>query len=271
MATKKTKIIDGTTKIGADIIGSMTGGDSGAAINDPQFGGHQHSLEPNVGAYGNFGQVAKIDLTNHTTGRLTLSTANSVLKCATITGAAGIPTSFTTGAGTIYGTIFYFAMPADIDISQDSFFAIQWMGQENVPSGISKNISFRYTYQWYLQGSSVFPPSVMFDAYGSSAPPNLNIIQNSQTRGRSQLNMAQKSFQLAVNDSVSPATLGATSFSGGANYFRLSGLTAATNSSLLGVQVDTLVSQFNSVQIFQAQWYYASKTMGAGLNTLPSF
>lgn len=64
---KKKKITNDATLIDADFLQPIFGGDPKANPNTPEFNGHLHDGRNDV-----WGHAPKIDLTNHTTGRLTL-------------------------------------------------------------------------------------------------------------------------------------------------------------------------------------------------------
>lgn len=64
---KKKKIIDGATEVDSSYLQSVFGGDTTADLSSPEFNGHLHTGRNDV-----WGHAPKIDLTNHTTGRLTL-------------------------------------------------------------------------------------------------------------------------------------------------------------------------------------------------------
>lgn len=271
MSKRKRKIIDDSTVINSEFLQPIFGGDASASQTAPEFAGHFHDVAPGTpGA--EWGHAPKIDLTNHTTGRLTLSTDNAVLKNLSSPATAGVATSIVINTNTVTGLVWYFPVPPDMDVTQDPYFAFQWMGQMDVSTDtFPKNVSFRITWQWYLPGNSVFTPSTLQDAYGSSAPAGLNVIQNPLTSGRKTLNLAQVAYKLSVNDSITPNVLGAPNTTNGPNYVRLTGANAATNTTMLGVQVEVMQKEFDSVEFFQTNFYYVSRTLGGGLTVLPSF
>lgn len=71
----KKKIINDATLIDAGFLQPIFGGDKTADPNAPEFNGHFHD-----GRSDSWGHAPKIDLTNHTTGRLTLQDSFAVAK-----------------------------------------------------------------------------------------------------------------------------------------------------------------------------------------------
>jgi hypothetical protein len=72
--TPKKKIIDDATKIGADFLQPIFGGDSSADPTSPDFAGHFHD-DGNT-----WGHAPKINLSQHTTDRLILQDSYAVAK-----------------------------------------------------------------------------------------------------------------------------------------------------------------------------------------------
>lgn len=94
MASKKKKIIDNATLINQDFLQPIFGGDSKAAVTDPNFNGHLHDDG------GEWGHAPKIDLSKHTTGRVLLQDIYSVSKAV-----SAYPSIIATQNNIISGTL----------------------------------------------------------------------------------------------------------------------------------------------------------------------
>jgi hypothetical protein len=94
MANSKKKIIDDVSTISKDFLQPIFGGDSSAPAGSPEKDGHVHS------GGSHWGEVQKIDLTNHTTGRLTLQDSFVVARSV-----SSYPSVVATPTNVISGTL----------------------------------------------------------------------------------------------------------------------------------------------------------------------
>lgn len=296
MAGKKKKIVDDATKINADFLQPIFGGDLSANPNTPEYNGHFHD-----GKKDTWGHAPKINLADHTTGRLVLSDEFAVAKnissypsvvaklsdFPSVNSTNIIATSYPFTAPNMLATaIWYFAVPQDMDLTKSSYFSFQWMGDIITTDGygnaifdstklspqgqlISQTTTFRITWQWFTPGYSIYPPAVVYDGYTPINLPGTNINQNSLTRGRiPNLTVNDLPFRLITNDSST------SNYS----YVNLTGLQQANGAVVLGVQVDVLSSGFitgpslsGHINFFQGNFVYLSKILGSSnisFNTL---
>ncbi len=243
--TPKKRIIDDVTKIDAGFLQSVYGGDTTAVSGSTERDGHIHD------GGSNWGSVQKVDLTNHTTGRLVLQDQFSVLK------TIGLPSAAASTLGN--SVVWYFTIPTDIDISKSAYFAFNWMGDStdganNILSVLPQTTVYRITWQWYVPGYAMLSPAIIYDSQPPANQSGSNINANTLTRGRlPNFTVNTAPFQLLVNDS----------FVGKPNYVQLTGLNQAQNSVIVGVQVEVLSTGFsNGVVFFNGNFSYLSKTMG---------
>ena len=322
------------------------GGNPNAPANDPNNIGHLHDN-------GNtWGHAAKIDLGNHTTGRLTLQPGcyvtrnisaypsiianknNAVISGSflntdptlcptnrsyiTLTSDRAGTTPVTQGYAqgsinllentyfNLYGAskddypftlptilstaIWYFAIPFDMDITQNVYFSFGWMGDiitvdssGNIKSDatklgtdgitpLSQTTNFRATWQWYIPGYTILPPAVIFDGYNPTMSLNGIHAPNSSTRGQvATISVVSAPYKLNINDSSSNTP----------SYVGLTGLSNTTNATMIGIQIDVLNSGFitfpatgiqsGHVKFYQGNLIYFSKTMGSTITSFTTF
>ena len=243
---KKKRIIDNATTIDSAFLQPIFGGNTSADPSSPEFNGHLHD-----GNSDTWGHAPKIDLTNHTTGRLVLQDQYSVAK------TVSLPSSAASAIG--HGVIWYFAVPADIDITKPAYFSFGWMGDStdssnNIINTTFQSTVFRITWQWYIPGYSIFSPAIIYDSQPPANQVGANINANTLTRGRlPNFTVNTAPFQLLINDSAT----------GKPNYVKLTGLDQAQNSVIIGVEVDVVSTGFpNGVVFFNGSLLYLSKTIG---------
>lgn len=255
MALNKKKIINDVTIVDRDFLQSVFGGDSTAPADDPFFAGHFHD-----GRNDQWGHAPKVDLTNHTTGRLVLSDQYAVAK------TLSLPSSSAVVIGN--SLVWYFSLPTDMDITKPVYFSFNWMGDASVSNTIDltnvvfQTTTFRVTWQWYAPDLAVFAPAVIYDA---QPPTNYldnraNVNTNTLSRGRiPALTVNAQPFHLFVNDSRT----------GAPNYVNLTGLDQTTGSVMVGVQVEVLSTGFISgVVFFNGTMLYLSKTLGGATTSI---
>lgn len=244
---KKKKIIDDATTIDSAFLQPIFGGDKSADPNSPEYNGHLHD-----GGTDSWGHAPKIDLTNHTTGRLILQDQFAVAK------TVSLPATAATTVGS--GRVWYFSVPADIDITKPAYFSFGWMGDStdgynNIKNTTFQTTVFRITWQWYIPGYAIFTPAVIYDSQPPANQVGSNVNGNTLTRGRlPNFTVNTPPFQLLTNDSAV----------GKPNYVKLTGLDQAQSSSIVGVQVDVSSTGFpNGIVFINGTFLYLSKTIGA--------
>ncbi len=256
MATKKKKIVDDVTKIGSELLQPIFGGDKSAPTSSPEYNGHFHDDGDD------WGHAPKINLAQHTTGRLILQDEFAVAK------TIGMPSSSAATIGN--SVIWYFSIPADIDITKPAYFNFGWMGDStdgynNILSTIAQTTTFRVTWQWYVPGYAMLAPAIIYDAQPPANQVGSNINANTLTRGRlPNFTVNTTPFQLLINDSAT----------GLPNHVKLTGFDQAQNSVMVGVQIEILSTGFsNGVILFNGNLVYLSKVIGGAnisINSLNS-
>lgn len=281
---KKKRILDDITVIDRALLQPIFGGDPTAPPNSPERLGHFHDDG------GDLGHAPKIDLTNNTTGRLVLADQFAVSRSinaypalietpSSLPDDISSPSSPFSSSSILTTAIWYFGLPLDMDLNKSSYFSFGWQGDittrdayGNVsldPSKLNQGqlqtqtTTFRITWQWYIPGSAIYPPAVIFDGY---LPTNINMTNanpNALTRGRlSSLTVNSLPFRLVINDSST----------GNPNYVNLTGLSQSTGAVMVGIQVDVMNSTFlnpaalfqsGHIRFYQGNFIYLTKTLGS--------
>lgn len=252
MPTKKKRIIDDATKISADFLQPVFGGDNSAVPGSPERDGHLHD------GGDTWGHAQKVDLATHTTGRLVLQDQFSVTKTI----------SQSSHAAAVIGNslVWYFSVPTDLDITKPAYFSFNWMGDSSsnniITSTSFQTTVFKITWQWYIPGSAVFAPAVIFDLQPPANQPGSNINGNTLTRGRiPAFTVNAAPFTLFVNDSAA----------GVPNFVKLTGLDQAQDAVMAGIQIEVVNTGFtNGVVFLNGNMLYLSKTIGGVNTSIPS-
>lgn len=252
---KKKKIIDNATTINSKFLQPIFGGDPDATPGTPEADGHLHDGRSDV-----WGHASKINLQEHTTGRLVLQDSYAVIKTISLPSSAASVVD--------NGFIWYFTVPPDIDITKPAYFSFAWMGDSTdaynqISSTTSQTSVFKITWQWYVPGYAILAPAVIYDSQPPANQNGSNINTNTLTRGRlPSFTVNTTPFQLLINDSST----------GKHNYIRLTGFEYAQNAVIVGIQVEVTNTGFlNGVTFINGNFVYLSKTMGGpniNLNSL---
>ena len=252
MPTNKKRLIDDASIIGSNFLQPIFGGDNSAPAGSPERDGHVHD------GGSTWGHVQKVDLGQHTTGRLLLQDQFAVTKIVsqTSTSAAVIDNSL----------VWYFSVPTDLDTTKPVYFSFNWMGDSSVNNVITstsfQSTVFKITWQWYIPGSAVLAPAIIFDSQPPANQVGSNVNANTLTRGRiPAFTVNAAPFTLFVNDSLS----------GSPNFVKLTGLDQAPMSVMVGVQVEVVNTGFaNGISFFNGNMLYLAKTLGSPVTSISS-
>lgn len=273
MANKKKKIIDGATTIDSEILQPIFGGDSSASVGSPERDGHVHDGGTE------WGHAQKVNLNGHVTGRLVLDEQYAVSKRITQPLSVATKVNFDENTNEYDGAIWYFDIPADIDLSKDKYFAFNWMGHyinNGAPDAVnSRAMKMRIIWQWYYAGYSFYSPSnlaqygesVTIDGYTFVIPNNPIDIED-VSGSTNDIVVASQAYKIVTNNK----------HNGSPNYFKLTGGAYAIGLGhrpiMLGVQVSinkNTSAPFSKIELINSTLIYQSRTLGSDNLAFKSF